>query len=61
MPKIELTESEFDIAVELLEREAADLADEIRHTDNHHYRDELKVEEKALLEILHKFHAAKPS
>lgn len=58
MPKLELEQIELDLAVELLERDAADLREEILHTDDRHYRDELKEEEKLLLELLRKFKEA---
>jgi len=54
MPNINLTEAELKVAVELLEREAAELHEEIHRTDNHDYREELKAEEIVLKGLLHK-------
>ena len=59
MPNINLTDAELKVAAELLEREAAELHEEIHRTDNHDYREELKAEETVLKEVLRKFVDAK--
>ena len=47
-----LSEAEWDLVVELLERERAELPVEIRHTRTATVRDELRRREHALDELL---------
>jgi len=58
MPNVNLNDDEIRVARELLEREAAELHEEIHRTDDRHYRDELKDEEKLLRDVLRKLKEA---
>jgi hypothetical protein len=52
-------DSDWDLIVELLEREERQLPVEIRHTDSHEFRDQLRVrlvQVSQLLEAMRKVH-----
>lgn len=52
-------DSDWDLIVELLEREERQLPVEIRHTDSHEYKDRLRarlVQVSQLLETMRKAH-----
>jgi len=49
-----LSEHERALIVELLEEEIPGLQEEIRHTDDWHYRDELKAKKNTSLALLAK-------
>jgi hypothetical protein len=53
---VELTQEERDMLARLVEREIADLGPEIRHTDNCHFRDELKLQKRAYRDLLEHLH-----
>jgi hypothetical protein len=59
MPNIHLADAELKMTIELLEREAAELHEEIHRTDKHEYRDQLKADEGILREVLRKLKEAK--
>jgi hypothetical protein len=51
---LNLTENERSLVIELLEEEIPGLREEIRHTDDRHYRADLKEREKASFALLTK-------
>jgi len=51
---LDLTEHERSLIVSLLEGEIPGLHEEIRHTDNWHYREDLKEKKKTSLALLAK-------
>jgi hypothetical protein len=53
-----LTEDERSLIVDLLEEEIPGLQEEIRHTDDQHYRDDLKERKKTRLALLAKLRHA---
>lgn len=54
MPSIELSETEQQLLVQTLEADLRELRDEIRHTDDHDFKDSLKAREKTLVGVLAK-------
>jgi hypothetical protein len=50
----DLTEDECSLIVDLLEEEIPGLQEEIRHTADWHYRDDLKEKKKTCLTLLAK-------
>lgn len=56
---VDWKDSDWDLIVELLEREERQLPVEIRHTDSHTYKDQLRarlVQVSQLLETMRKAH-----
>jgi hypothetical protein len=56
---VDWKDSDWDLIVELLEREERQLPVEIRHTDSHTYKDQLRarlVQVSQLLEAMRKAH-----
>jgi hypothetical protein len=49
---VELSREERDLVVELLEEAFDDIRAEIRRTDNHDYKENLKVREKLVQSLL---------
>ncbi len=54
MPSIELSGPEQQLLVETLQADLRELRDEIRHTDDHDFKDSLKQREKTLVGVLAK-------
>lgn len=52
MITLQLSEQEHQVLIELLERELPNLRHEIHHTDDHDYRQFLKVRENLLERLL---------
>ncbi|MBU1299357.1 MAG: hypothetical protein KJ963_05625 [Bacteroidetes bacterium] len=50
-----LTETELELLIDVLSGYLNDLRDEIRHTDNRSYKEELRLREKTLNTIMEKF------
>ena len=51
---VDLTENERSLIINLLEEGIPELQEEIRHTDNWHYREDLKERKKTSLALLAK-------
>jgi hypothetical protein len=49
---VELSREETDLVVELLEEEFDDIRTEIRRTENHDYKENLKVRERLVQDLL---------
>jgi hypothetical protein len=49
---VELSREERDLLVELLEEEFDEIRAEIRRTENHDYKENLKVREKLIQDLL---------
>jgi hypothetical protein len=54
MARIDFTDKEQQLLVEIVEGEIPEIRDEIWHTDNHDYRESLKDREQCLKTILAK-------
>ncbi len=48
MPAVEMSREEAQMLIEILEAEFTDLREEVRHTDSHDYRENLKEREERL-------------
>jgi hypothetical protein len=57
---LNLTENERSLVINLLEEGIPGLREEIRHTDDRHYREDLKEKEKASLALLAKLRHGPP-
>ncbi len=51
---IDLTAAERELVKSMLEQELEDIRSELHHTQNHEYRDSLKVREQVIREVLAK-------
>ena len=58
MYTIVISDDEKRLVIEMLETEIPELRDEIRHTDDHNYRDALKEREQRMAALLGKLRAA---
>ncbi len=56
----ELSETEWELVAELLERERGDLAVEIRHTRTSTVREELRQRAEVVKSLLHRFRHPEP-
>lgn len=56
---IELSDTEIKILAEIIEQSFDDLRVEIRHTDDHDYKEKLKQKERALELLLQKLKSKK--
>ncbi|MEW6296657.1 MAG: hypothetical protein AB1671_02810 [Thermodesulfobacteriota bacterium] len=54
MGALDLSDTEQQLLIELLEREIPSLRDEVWHTDDHEYREALKERERRLKALLEK-------
>jgi len=56
-----LSDAEWGLVVELLDREASELPSEIRHTRLSQYRDELRRREQLVRDLLARLRTAAPA
>ena len=61
MVAVELTQTESDALYDQLSQDLAAMVTEIRHTDNHAYRDRLRARRDALQAVLLKMDAERSS
>jgi hypothetical protein len=54
MNNVELSDSERELLIDLLDREVPNLREEIHYTDDHDYKETLKQREIAVKELLRK-------